>query len=217
MHVAWYTIGVPTAVRLVRGVGVAVGGVEPGRDVRLLTLFLSGAIVELMIHRTGRSTAPLASHGRHRRLSVEEVREALAAAGCRFTAQRGAVWSYLAGVEDHPTAEQVYHAVRRRIPQISLATVYNALEALVQARLATKISSGDGSARYDCRGEDHYHLRDVETGEVRDLPAQFDRKLLDKLDPRLCERLAEQVGFTVTGYRLEVLGRFENGPGSKAR
>jgi Fe2+ or Zn2+ uptake regulation protein len=144
-------------------------------------------------------------------MSLDEVRDALQRSGCRFTAQRGEVWAYLASADDHPTAEQVFHAVRRRIPQISLATVYNALEALVQARLATKISSGDGSARYDCRGEDHYHLRDVETGEVRDLPAEFDRKLLDKLDPRLCERLARQVGFTVTGYRLEVLGRFEHG------
>jgi Fe2+ or Zn2+ uptake regulation protein len=141
--------------------------------------------------------------------TLDEVRAALQAAGSRFTAQRGAIWTYLAGVEDHPTAEQVYLAVRRRIPQISLATVYNALEALVAARLATKITSGNGSARYDCRGEDHYHLRDVDTGEVRDLPADFDGQLLEKLDPRLVERLAKQAGFTVTGYRLEVLGRFD--------
>jgi Fe2+ or Zn2+ uptake regulation protein len=140
--------------------------------------------------------------------SLDDVRSALQKAGCRFTEQRGAVWRYLASVETHPTAEQVYRAVRRQIPQISLATVYNALEALVEARLATKITSGDGCARYDCRGEDHYHLRDVETGEVRDLPAQFDQELLEKLDPQLVERLAQQVGFQVTGYRLEVLGRF---------
>jgi Fe2+ or Zn2+ uptake regulation protein len=90
---------------------------------------------------------------------------------------------------------------------------YNALEALVDARLATKITSGDGCARYDCRGEDHYHLRDVETGEVRDLPAPFDQQLLEKLDPQLVDRLAQQVGFQVTGYRLEVLGRFDRQPG----
>jgi Fur family peroxide stress response transcriptional regulator len=141
--------------------------------------------------------------------SLDDVRAALQSAGCRFTAQRGAVWTYLASVETHPTAEQVYQAVRQQIPQISLATVYNALEALVEAGLATKITSGDGSARYDCRGEDHYHLRDVETGEVRDLPTQFDHELLEKLDPRLIERLAQQIGFQVTGYRLEVLGRFD--------
>ena len=94
------------------------------------------------------------------------------------------------------------------MPRISLATVYNALEALVSARLASRITSSDGRARYDCRSEDHYHLRDVETGEIRDLHVDFDPQLLAKLDPTLVKRLAGK-GFEVTGYRLEVLGRFD--------
>jgi Fe2+ or Zn2+ uptake regulation protein len=135
------------------------------------------------------------------------VRQALEDAGCRYTAQRAAVFDYLERVKSHPTAEEVYRAVRRRLPKISLATVYKALEALVEARLATKLTNGDGSARYDCRGEDHYHLRDVATGEIRDLPVDFDPHLLSKIDPRLVEKLSG-AGFEVTGYRLEVLGRF---------
>jgi Fur family peroxide stress response transcriptional regulator len=135
------------------------------------------------------------------------VRRALEAAGCRYTAQRGAVFGFLQCAQMHPTAEEVYRAVRRRLPRISLATVYNALEALVAARLAAKLAGGDGSARYDCRSEDHYHLRDVSTGEIRDLPVDFDPHLLAKLDPALVDRLANN-GFQVTGYRLEVLGRF---------
>jgi len=137
------------------------------------------------------------------------VRQALEAAGCRYTAQRAAVFGYLEQVESHPTAEEVYRAVRRQLPKISLATVYKALEALVEADLATKLTNGDGSARYDCRSEDHYHLRDVATGEIRDLPVEFDPNLLAKLDPALVERLAVG-GFQVTGYRLEVLGRFSS-------
>jgi len=89
-----------------------------------------------------------------------------------------------------------------------VAWVRTHLEALVKSQLATKITNADGSSRYDCRGEDHYHLRDVETGEVRDLPAPFDPDLLAKLDSKLIEEL-ERSGFRVTGYRLEVLGRFE--------
>ena len=140
--------------------------------------------------------------------AAAEVRRALEGAGCRYTQQRAAVYAHLGRVENHPTAEEVYHAVRKRLPRISLATVYKALEALVDSRLATKLTSGDSSARYDCRGEDHYHLRDVATGEVRDLPAAFDPNLLAKGDPKLVEKLACE-GFKVTGYRLEVLGRFE--------
>lgn len=136
------------------------------------------------------------------------VRQALDEAGCRYTQQRGAVYSYLQGVESHPTVEEVYRSVRRRVPRISLATVYNALEALVSARLAARLTSSDGRARYDCRSEDHYHLRDVETGEIRDLHVDFDPQLLAKLDPTLIKRLAGK-GFEVTGYRLEVLGRFD--------
>jgi len=137
------------------------------------------------------------------------VRRALAAAGARYTAQRAAVLRYLAAVDTHPSAEDVYHAVRKQLPRISLATVYKALEALVVARLATKLTYGDGSARYDCRGEDHYHLRDVATGKIHDLPTPFDPDLLDKLDPQLTAALSAR-GFAVTGYRLEVLGRFQS-------
>ena len=62
------------------------------------------------------------------------VREALEAAGCRYTAQRVAVFGYLEQVKTHPTAEEVYRAVRKQMPRISLATVYKALEALVGSR-----------------------------------------------------------------------------------
>jgi Fur family peroxide stress response transcriptional regulator len=137
----------------------------------------------------------------------DALRHALELAGCRWTRQRAAVYAYLDSVVDHPTTEEIFKAVQRRLPGISLATVYNALDALVKARLATRLTYGDGSSRYDCRAEDHYHLRDVETGEVRDLPASFDPTLLDKLDPQLKAELSRR-GFEVTGYRLEVLGRF---------
>ena len=135
------------------------------------------------------------------------VRTALEEAGCRCTLQRAEVFAFLQSVDSHPTVEEVYRAVRRRVPRISLATVYNALEALVSAGLAAKLTGTDGRARYDCRSEDHYHLRDVETGEIRDLALEFDPNLLAKLDPKLIDKLAGS-GFQVTGYRLEVLGRF---------
>jgi Fur family peroxide stress response transcriptional regulator len=135
------------------------------------------------------------------------VRQTLEAAGCRYTAQRAAVFGYLEKVKTHPAAEEIYQAVRRDMPRVSLATIYKALEVLVESGLANKLTNGDGSARYDCRCEDHYHLRDVATGEIRDLPVDFDPELLSKIDPVLVEKLAGS-GFHVTGYRLEVLGRF---------
>ena len=139
--------------------------------------------------------------------SAERLREALATAGCRFTTQRAAVYAYLEGARSHPTAEEVFQAVRDDVPQISLATVYNALETLVQVRLATRMEGSNNTARYDSCRDEHYHLRDTATGEIRDLETPYDPKLLDQIDPKLREKL-DREGFEVTGYRLEVLGKF---------
>jgi Fe2+ or Zn2+ uptake regulation protein len=136
---------------------------------------------------------------------ASRLRHALEKGGWRFTHQRAAVYDYLRSVERHPTAEEVYLAVRQRLPKISLATVYKALEALVDCHLVTKIANADGPARYDCRCDSHYHARCLKTGQVRDLATPFDPNLLHKLDPMLVERLRQQ-GFHVTDYRLELLG-----------
>ncbi len=121
--------------------------------------------------------------------------------------QRAAVFAYLHAAQVHPTAEQAFAAVRQQIPNISLATVYKALEALVDAHLANRIAGDTGPTRYDGRSEPHYHLRCQRTGKVIDLPLPYDPNLLDKLDPQLIETLRQQ-GFEITGHRLELVGRF---------
>jgi Fe2+ or Zn2+ uptake regulation protein len=87
------------------------------------------------------------------------LREALEANGQRFTEQRAAVYRFLRGTDEHPTADEVFTVVRGDISDISLATVYKALETLVSCGLAAKLSYGDGSARYDARTDEHYHSR----------------------------------------------------------
>jgi Fe2+ or Zn2+ uptake regulation protein len=135
------------------------------------------------------------------------LRSALIEAGCRFTKQREAVYNFLRSVHTHPTAEEVYQAVRGTIPNISLATVYKSLEALVDSKLALKLCFGDGPARYDCRTDHHYHIHCTRTGQVRDVPLEPDAALLEKLSPDLVAKLKE-IGFEVTDYRLELLGHF---------
>ena len=139
----------------------------------------------------------------------EELHHALARAGLRYTRQREAVFCYLRSTDSHPTADQVFAAVRQQIPSVSLATVYKALEALVEAGLSTKLCDSTGPARFDGRCDRHYHLHCQKTGQVRDLETPYDPALPFKLDPCLVESLRRQ-GFRVTGHRLEILGRFEN-------
>jgi Fe2+ or Zn2+ uptake regulation protein len=142
-------------------------------------------------------------------LTEKEFRHALEEGGWRFTRQRLAVYKYLHSVDSHPTAEEVYTAIRPEHSKISLATVYKALEVLVEAELAGKLAFVDGPARYDCRHDPHYHLRCLKTGQIRDLETAFDPDLLDKLHPSLVEMLRQQ-GFEVTDYRLELLGYFQD-------
>jgi Fe2+ or Zn2+ uptake regulation protein len=139
-----------------------------------------------------------------------ELRRALQVRGWRFTRQRAAVYDYLRSVLTHPTAEEVYACVRKSIPRISLATVYKALEALVDSRLAVKLAFADGPARYDCRNDAHYHFRCLRTGLIRDLETPFDPELLAKLDPLLVDKLRRQ-GFHVLNYSLELIGYCQDG------
>jgi Fur family transcriptional regulator, peroxide stress response regulator len=128
---------------------------------------------------------------------MERTAEALQSKGFRLTPHREAVHAYLAGVNYHPTAEEVYLAVKAQGSRLSLATVYNALEALVEAGLASKLAFGDGSARYDIRTDQHDHIHCLGCGMLRDLPPRLRRESLDDVP---------EAGFQVTGYRLELLG-----------
>jgi Fur family transcriptional regulator, peroxide stress response regulator len=124
------------------------------------------------------------------------LRVALDANGQRFTEQRAAVYRALVSTDQHPTADEVYTRVRGAIADISLATVYKALETLVSCGLAVKLSYGDASARYDARTDDHLHSRCLRCGMVRDVPAAaVPHPRVDVGD-----------GFQVEGIRMEVVG-----------
>ena len=127
------------------------------------------------------------------------LRRALERRGQRYTEQRAAVYRYLVAQRTHPTADEVFTAVRAQIPDISLATVYKALEALVGCDLAMKLRYGDAAARYDGRTDPHPHAHCRVCGAVRDVSGPTAAPAL--------ESLGGVDGFVVEGYRLEVLGR----------
>jgi Fe2+ or Zn2+ uptake regulation protein len=127
------------------------------------------------------------------------LRAALHAGGQRFTEQRATIYRYLAATDVHPTADEVFLAVRRSLPEISLATVYKSLEALVRCGLAMKLTYADDSARYDGRTDPHHHARCVVCDSVVDIPGE--------IPDAEVETLRRHAGnFTVIGYRLEFSG-----------
>jgi Fe2+ or Zn2+ uptake regulation protein len=127
------------------------------------------------------------------------LRGALEANGHRYTEQRAAVFDFLVNAHSHPTADEVFLSVRPGIPGISLATVYKSLETLVGCGLATKLTYGDGSARYDGRTEPHHNARCCTCGKVFDVPGRLSRGEVDAL-------AVPWGDFAVTGYRLEFTG-----------
>lgn len=127
------------------------------------------------------------------------LKKRLEAAGAHLTRQREAVFEYLGQVEHHPTAEEVYLAVKRKLPKISLATVYKNLEALVNCGAISRLTYGDAASRYDIRTDHHYHTRCLECGRIWDLDAGEGSELLKQIKP--------QAGFAVEDYRLELVGR----------
>lgn len=126
------------------------------------------------------------------------LRAALEASGQRFTEQRAAVYRFLRQTDEHPSADDVFTSVRGVIPDISLATVYKSLETLVSCGLASKLTYGDGSARYDGRTDPHPHARCLTCGQLRDLPG--------RLDPGSLSGIGQPPGFTVEGVRVELVG-----------
>lgn len=129
----------------------------------------------------------------------EALRQTLHQQGVQLTSQRAAVFDYLSNVAHHPTAEEIYLAIKPKLPRISLATVYKNLEALIKCEVVSKLTYGDASARYDIRTDHHYHTRCLECGRVWDLDAVKGSAWLKQVQP--------QRGFEVHDYRLEILGR----------
>ena len=124
-----------------------------------------------------------------------QLRRALQSSGQRFTEQRAAVYRYLASTDIHPTADEVFLAVRSDLDGISLATVYKSLETLVGCGLAVKLSYSDSSARYDGRLDPHYHSRCLACGSVTDIPGEVAGPEIESLSGRATD-------FQVIGYSL---------------
>ncbi len=96
--------------------------------------------------------------------------ERLAHSGLRNTPQREVVYHALLDRRDHPTADEVYTRVRPEMPSISLATVYNCLETLVQCDLVRQVNFERGPSRYCANLHPHAHFHDEKTGATYDIP-----------------------------------------------
>jgi Fur family peroxide stress response transcriptional regulator len=84
--------------------------------------------------------------------------ERLSTGGFRFTPQREHVYAVLLQKRDHPTAEEVFIRTKREMPDISMATVYNCLDALVKCGLVRQVTLERGAARFCPNMQEHCHF-----------------------------------------------------------
>ena len=91
--------------------------------------------------------------------------------GLAMTVQRRVILRELISRPDHPTTDQIYEAVRERVPGISRTTVYRVLEALVRVGVAARVFHPDAVARFDPVPERHHHIVCERCGKLFDLDA----------------------------------------------
>jgi Fe2+ or Zn2+ uptake regulation protein len=131
-------------------------------------------------------------------MSPEDLRLLLESKGLKVTPQRMVILEYLVEAHCHPTADEVFQAVEQRLPAISRATVYNSLNALVDASLVRAVSTEPGVTRYDGNLDGHHHFVDTHTGRIYDIPWEQ--------VSTLCESLGDP--FRVEHYQITFYGEY---------
>jgi Fe2+ or Zn2+ uptake regulation protein len=118
--------------------------------------------------------------------------------GLAMTIQRRTVFEELAGRRDHPTADQVYDAVQRRLPSLSRTTAYRVLETLVETGFARKVHHPDAVVRFDPTTGRHHHLVCEVCGSLVDLD--------DSVVPPVPIPEAKDTGFRIRDYSVSFNG-----------
>jgi Fe2+ or Zn2+ uptake regulation protein len=99
-----------------------------------------------------------------------DVTETLRSRGIQPSAQRVAVARYVLTTDTHPSADQVWAAVRGDLPVLSRATVYNTLHLLVERGLLRQLVLAEGRVVFDANVGRHHHFVDEATGRIHDVP-----------------------------------------------
>lgn len=122
------------------------------------------------------------------------------ARGLRMTGPRRVIARVLDDAHDHPDVEELHRRVAAIDPRIALSTVYRTVRVLVSAGILERHSFDDGRTRYENAGNEHHdHLIDLTTGKV----IEFRSPEIEELQARI----ARELGYRITGHRLQLFCR----------
>jgi Fe2+ or Zn2+ uptake regulation protein len=117
--------------------------------------------------------------------------------GIQPSAQRVAVADYVLYTDEHPSADRVFAKVRKSLPVLSRATVYNTLNLLVKKGLLRELVLSEGKIVFDPKLERHHHFVDDQSGRISDVP-------WEALEVKKVATLDE---FDVAEYQVVLRGR----------
>ena len=112
------------------------------------------------------------------------------------THQRRVIYDTVMSLHGHPSPELIYGKVRKKIPSISLATVYKNVHTFLESGMLREVSMHHGSLRVEPNEREHHHLVCIRCKEITDLDSES-LALRIKQRPR---------GFRVTRITVDVLG-----------
>ena len=118
--------------------------------------------------------------------------------GLKMTEQRKIIITVLSESNDHPDVEQVFQRALKIDDKISIATVYRTIRIFEENNLLEKHEFKGFSSRYETVREDHHHLIDIKTGEVK----EFRNTFIDAMQ----KQMAQELGYKLVDYRLELYG-----------
>ncbi len=131
------------------------------------------------------------------------IRDYLPRHGLKITPQRVAVFEAIAGMKDHPTAEQIIAFIREKHPNIAIGTVYNTLETFVEKGIITKVKTDGETMRYDATTITHHHLYSADSRRIEDY---YDNELNEWIENYFSKK--EIPGFRLVDIRVQLIGHF---------
>lgn len=116
----------------------------------------------------------------------------------RMTSQRALILDFLKGVKTHPTALEIYKAIRVKLPNISFGTVYRNLNFLKEKGLIQELKMA-AISRFDGNIENHYHFRCRLCGKVEDIEMPVTESLINIAQKRTNSLIeSHEIQFTGT-------------------
>ncbi|HZK22290.1 MAG TPA: transcriptional repressor [Oscillospiraceae bacterium] len=111
----------------------------------------------------------------------EKASSVLVKNGIKPSHQRVMIYFYLESNLIHPTALQIYEALKESIPTLSKSTVYSTLKAFLKANIVREITIGENEIRYEFNVHDHGHFRCNRCGTIYDFEISRDCIHTDEL------------------------------------